>query len=142
MELTGGCLCGAVRFRVTEEPLVTCYCHCTMCQKNSGGPFITTATVAIEALEFTKGKPNAYESSPGFVRLFCGTCGSPMGIRAKENPRVATFRMGCLDDPNSVRPTLHIHTSTQVSWCQIADDLPHHQKSAAEVDRVWGELDN
>ncbi len=56
-EATGGCLCGAVRFRVTAKPLMAGYCHCTMCQKNGGGPFSTGATVPIEAFAFTKGEP-------------------------------------------------------------------------------------
>ena len=70
-EAMGGCLCGAVRFRVTAEPLAAYYCHCTMCQKNGGGPFMVGATVPIEAFAFTNGAPKAYESSPGFMRLSC-----------------------------------------------------------------------
>ncbi len=63
--ISGGCLCGAVRFRVTAKPVAAYYCHCTMCQKNSGGPFMPSATVPIEAFAFTKGEPKVYESSPG-----------------------------------------------------------------------------
>jgi hypothetical protein len=142
MELTGGCLCGAVRFRVTEKQFAAYYCHCTICQKHSGGPFITAAMVPIEALLFTKGNPKAYESSPGFVRLFCSTCGSPMGGRAKDNPQLATFRIGCLDDPNSIGPALHIYTSTQIPWCEVSDDLPRYAKAGPELDSMWGELDD
>ena len=53
MELTGGCLCGAVRFLVTAEPLLAGYCQFTMCQKNSGDPFMASATVPIEGFTFT-----------------------------------------------------------------------------------------
>ena len=75
MDLTGGCLCGGVRFRVTAKPLLASYCHCTMCQKSTCGPFWAFATVPFEGFAFTKGKPAAYESSPGILRLFCGACG-------------------------------------------------------------------
>ncbi len=128
--ITGGCLCGAVRFRVTVKPVAAYYCHCTMCQKNSGGPFTAGATVPIEAFAFTKGEPKAYESSPGFVRLSCSACGSALGFQAKNDPKWADFSLGCLDDPNAIRPELHQFTSTQVSWCEMADGLQRHAESA------------
>ena len=140
-EATGGCLCGAVRFRVTAKPLMAGYCHCTMCQKNSGGPFTVGATVPIEGFAFTKGEPKAYDSSPGFVRLSCGECGSALGFQAKDDPKLADFSLGCLDDPNAIRPEFHVFTSTQVSWCEMADGLPRYPESAPEVDRLWADLD-
>ncbi len=79
-EAEGGCLCGAIRFQVTAKPLAAYYCHCRMCQRNGTGPFAAGATVPIDDFTFTKGKPAAYESSPGLMRLFCGTCGSPLGM--------------------------------------------------------------
>ena len=142
MELTGGCVCGAVRFRVTAEPLVAYFCHCTMCQKRSGAPVSAGGTFPMEAFAFTKGKPKIIESLPGFVRQICGKCGSILGMRAKENPKLASVRLGCLDDPSSVTPEFHIFTSSQVSWCEIADDLPRYPESAPEVDRLWTELDD
>ncbi len=138
-EATGGCLCGAVRFRVTAEPLAPYFCHCTMCQKNSGGPFMAGATVPIEAFAFTKGEPKAYQSSPGFVRLSCGKCGSALGAQAKDNPKLMAFTLGCLDDPNLITPELHQFTSTQVSWCEMADGLPRHAEVAPEVEKLWVE---
>ncbi len=140
-EATGGCLCGAVRFRVTAKPLMAYYCHCTMCQKNGGGPFSAGATVPIEGFAFTKGEPKAYDSSPGFVRLSCGECGSALGFQAKDNPKLADFSLGCLDYPNAIRPEFHMFTSTQVSWCEMADGLPRHAESAPELDKLWIELD-
>ncbi len=98
-EVTGGCLCGAVRFRVTAKPLAAYYCHCTMCQRNGGGPFMAGATVPIEAFAFTKGEPKAYESSPGFVRLSCGECGSPLGFQAKDQSQIGGFRLGVPERP-------------------------------------------
>ncbi len=138
-EATGGCLCGAVRFRVTAEPFAAYYCHCTRCQKNTGGPFLTAANVPFEALAFTKGEPEAYESAPGFVRLFCGTCGTPLAYRVKDNPKLASFRLGCLDDPNAIKPQFHHFTSTQVSWCDVADNLPRHTEGAPELMKLWAE---
>ena len=141
MELTGGCLCGAVRFRVTVKPLLASYCHCTMCQKESGGPFAVFATVPFEGFSFTKGEPAAYEASPGNLRLFCGACGSSVGARVAEDPKLIAINLGCLDDPNLIKPELHAFTSTQVSWCEMGDGLPRHAERAPELAKLWVEME-
>ncbi len=138
--ITGGCLCGAVRFRITAKPLLPCYCHCTMCQKLSGGPFMTFATVPFEGVSYTKGKPTAYESTPGNVRLFCGSCGSPLGARVAEDAKLVVFHLGCLDDPNLIKPELHGYTSTQLSWCEMDDGLPRYAEDAPELEKLWVEM--
>ena len=141
--MTGGCLCGAVRFQITAESLVTYYCHCTMCQKLSGGPFTVGVTVPFEGSSFTKGKPAAYESTPGNLRLFCGACGSTLGARVAENPKLIVFCLGCLDDPNLIKPEIHGFTSTQVSWCEINDGLPRFAEDLGpEATKLWYEMEN
>jgi len=137
-EAKGGCLCGAIRFRVTAKPLAAYYCHCQMCQRGGGGPFATGATVPIENFTFTKGKPVAYESSPGVARLFCGNCGSTLGMQKTENPTLADFCLGQLDDPNAIKPEFHFHTASAVSWCHVADDLPQHTENGPIIDELWG----
>ena len=141
LTLEGGCMCGAVRFQITAKPLAPHYCHCTMCQKFTGGPFIVTATVPFEGFSFTKGKPAAYESSPGNLRLFCGACGSPLGVRVAEDPKLIIFTLGSLDDPNLIKPKFHVFTSSQVSWCEIDDGLPHHAESSPELTKLWVEME-
>jgi hypothetical protein len=137
IEATGGCLCGDVRFQITAKPLATYSCHCTMCQKNGGGPFMAGATVPIEAFTYIKGKPLRYQSSPELVRLFCGACGSPVGYQAAENPKLADFPLGCLDDPNIIKPESHMFTSTQISWCELKDDLPRYAEGSPDVAKLW-----
>jgi hypothetical protein len=99
------------------------------------------ATVPIESFAFTKGEPKAYESSPGFVRLSCVRCGSALGMQAKNDPKLADFSLGCLDDPNAIRPEFHQFTSTQARWCEIADGLPRFAGGAPELSKTWTELD-
>ena len=139
--ITGGCLCGAVRFRITAKPLTAGYCHCTMCQKGSGQPFTVSATVPFEGFGFTRGEPTAYESSPGFLRLYCGVCHSGLAGRSTEDPKLIAVALGCLDDPNLIKPERHSFTSTRISWCKIDDGLPRHPESAPEVTRLWGEME-
>ena len=139
--MTGGCLCGAVRFQITAKPLATHYCHCTMCQKASGGPFTVGTTVPFEGFSFTKGKPAAYESSPRNLRLFCGACGSSLGARMAEDPKLIVVDLGSLDDPNLIKPESHDFTSTQVSWCKIDDGLPRYTESSPERMKLWREME-
>ena len=140
--ITGGCLCGAVRFQITAKPLMAAYCHCTMCQKSTGGPFLVFATLAFEGFSFTRGKPAAYESTPGNLRLFCGTCGSDLAVRVAEDPKLIAVSLGCLDDPNLIKPELHGYTSTQVSWCEIDDGLPRFAEDLGpESTKLWREME-
>ena len=138
MELTGGCQCGAVRFRITAEPLVAYYCHCRRCQKRSGSPVSAAASFPASAVVFTEGEPKIIDSdSPGLVRQLCGRCGAILGLRPREDPTLQSVRLGCLDDPDAVKPTLHIHTASQVPWLELADDLPRYPESAPEIDELW-----
>jgi hypothetical protein len=90
------------------------------------------------AFAVTEGEPRIIDStSPDLVRLLCGRCGSILGLRPRAEPALVSVRLGCLDDPGGVRPQLHIHTSSQVSWLEIADDLPRYSESAPAVDRLW-----
>lgn len=136
-EATGGCLCGAVRFRVTAAPLAAYYCHCTMCQKSSGGPFMVGATVPMEAFAWTEGEPRAYRSSPDVLRLSCAACGSVLGARSPGESKLIDLSLGCLDDPNAIRPQFHMFTSSQVGWCKVEDGLPRHPDFAPELERLW-----
>ncbi len=139
--ITGGCLCGAVRFQITVKPIATNYCHCTMCQKWTGGPFAVIASVPFEGFSFTKGKPVVYESTSGSLRMFCGACGSPVGGRVAEDPKSMGVSLGCLDDPNLIKPEFHAFTSTQVSWCEMDDGLPRHAEGSPELRKLWGEME-
>jgi len=85
--LTGGCLCGKVRYRITGTPLEALYCHCRMCQRTHGAPVIAWLTVPLGGLAMTSGDPVAYRSSAKALRHFCGSCGTPLTWRATDNPR-------------------------------------------------------
>ncbi|MBT3333336.1 MAG: GFA family protein [Rhodospirillaceae bacterium] len=70
--MTGGCLCGAIRYEVSQEPMVTSHCHCRQCRRGSGAPFMTWMTLAPDGFDYTLGTPAIYRSSPGIQRTFCG----------------------------------------------------------------------
>jgi hypothetical protein len=123
---TGGCLCGAVRYRITAAPVETLYCHCRMCQRAHGAPVIAWLTVPLDSFAVTAGSPVAYASSAKALRHFCGECGTPLSWRALDNPRLVDISIATLDNPEGVEPALHLWTESQIPWFEIADHLPRY----------------
>lgn len=130
----GGCLCGAVRYRISGEPLLVEYCHCGMCRRVSGAPVGAWVDVAAERLEWMRGKPRMYQSSPGILRGFCAHCGSTLIYQRGENPPKFTIALGGLDDAAALPPRQHIYTADALPWLHIMDDLPRHRENAPQGD--------
>lgn len=118
----GGCLCGAVRYRISGSPFAAEYCHCRMCQKSAGAVVVSWMDFRTEQLTWTVGKPSEYESSELVRRGFCAKCGSTLSFRDTRHPDYMTLAIASLDDPNLVKPTYHIYTDSQVKWLTIDDD--------------------
>lgn len=127
-EFIGGCLCGAVRYRVTAM-LRADLCHCRMCQKASGAPVVAWLTVPADGFSVTQGQPVAYRSSPRAFRHFCGSCGTQLTFREPENPGELDVNLATLDHPEAVPPQYHIHTTSQMPWLDIHDGLPRYAGS-------------
>lgn len=81
--LTGGCLCEAVRYRITADSVAALYCHCRMCLRAHGAPVVAWMTVPVAGFEVTAGAPAAYRSSEPAFRHFCGRCGTPLTWRER-----------------------------------------------------------
>ena len=122
-EFTGGCLCGAVRYRATEMSRAG-LCHCRMCQKASGAPIVAWLVVPVASFTFTAGTPLAYRSSEKAFRRFCGACGSQLTFSLAKDPRDIDINLATLDHPEKVEPQYHIYTSTRLPWLDIHDALP------------------
>ena len=130
MPVTGGCLCGAVRFEAADPPTYVGYCHCRMCQKSTGHTSAIFVMFTGEdrtddagTLRFTKGEPKYYKSSAWMERAFCPSCGSPLGVRSKKGHR--SVMAGNLDHPEDWPPNEgHSGIESRVPWDHIHDDLP------------------
>ena len=126
---TGGCLCGAVRFRVEGalEPIQVC--HCAQCRRAHGGPFAAVVPVATARFALLAGADalQAFESSPGKERVFCRTCGSPVLSRRAARPDAVRVRAGLFDVPLGIAVGLHQHVASACDWWPVEDDgTPHH----------------
>jgi hypothetical protein len=122
-KVTGGCLCGAVRYESSEPPYNVGYCHCRMCQKALGNLFCAYAFFLTDKIRFTTGQPKFYQSSDIAERGFCPNCGTPLMFRYFGSDHY-TIHVGSLDHPEEVRPNEHSGIESQVPWLTIHDDLP------------------
>jgi hypothetical protein len=124
--LTGGCLCGSVRYRITGASVEALYCHCRMCRRAHGAPVVAWLTVPLDSFAVTTREPAAYRSSAKAWRHFCGNCGTPLTWREAEDPRSVDVSLGTLDSPDAVGPALHLWTDSRISWFDTADHLPRY----------------
>src|SRR3954454_18863366 len=129
MGLTGGCLCGGVRWELSEPPLGASYCHCTRCQRRTGTGGSANARIAPGSLRIVQGEDlvRSYEPPDGSPKDFCSGCGSALWSRDRATGEIAGLRLGGFDDDPGVRPELHQFTAYAAVWESLPDDgLPRH----------------
>ncbi len=124
LPITGGCMCGAVRYEATEPPQEVGYCHCRMCQKTTGNLFYPYATFRSDAFRITQGEPKFYKSSAWLERGFCANCGTQVYDHYLKGSDRVSASIGSLDHPEDWPPTNHFGVESQISWLTIHDDLP------------------
>jgi hypothetical protein len=119
--IQGGCLCSAIRFRISGEPLFSCICHCATCRRASAAPSVAWLTFDRGQVEFLSGSPRVYRSSQGVMRQFCGTCGSQLTYETVDSPSTIDITTASLDNPNLFPPTLEVWLEHRVVW-ESADE--------------------
>jgi len=132
---TGGCLCGAVRYRVEGEIVWAGYCHCGSCRRFTGSVVTNWLGIRDTDLVFTAGQPAGYEVE-GVCRGFCAACGSSLSYRAERFPDYIQLHLGSLDQPAAIEPMAHVHCAQKLGWFEVADELPRFPGSAA-ADGDW-----
>ncbi len=124
---TGGCMCGAIRYEVTGDPIVTGHCHGADCRRHNGGPVVTLVIFAADKVRFTEGERKIYESSPGVGRAVCVQCGTPLTSESKtDDPPTIEFHISTFDNPDAYAPSLHWYHDRRIAWFDVADDLPRY----------------
>ena len=130
---TGGCLCGAVRYRATAAPLRGVICHCPMCRRHSGAPALSFVHFPASAFTWESGAPKLYRSSEFAQRGFCAICGSTLSMHEEVLADRMLIAVGSLDEPDRVRIDDHVWTKDQVSWFRIDDGLPRFVTNSSRV---------
>ncbi|MGQ7830200.1 GFA family protein [Altererythrobacter sp. Z27] len=124
MGLTGGCLCGQVRYEITADPLMCLTCHCKNCQRQAGSAYSVIIGVPEGALK-VEGKVKTFNDkgdSGGTVqRQFCPDCGSPLFSLVEASPGMVWVKAGTLDDTSVIQPSLHVYTKSKQDWVELGD---------------------
>jgi hypothetical protein len=128
---TGGCACGAIRFKITAPLMGVGACHCTDCQKASGGGPNYVALAPKSGFEITQGEARVYvtkgDSGEDAGRAFCPNCGTPLWSLPPKAP-FATVRLGALDHNADLTPALHLYTASAPPWHLMREGVPTFPK--------------
>jgi hypothetical protein len=125
LPLSGGCLCGGVRYEIAEPLVSAGYCHCTRCQRRTGTAAAPSARIAPGSLRIVSGEELIKAWRPpdrGFAKLFCSTCGSALWSQSQDDPSVISVRMGTFDSDPGIRPMWHTFVADAAPWEPLPDD--------------------
>jgi hypothetical protein len=124
MSWSGGCQCGAVRFRADGDLGEASICHCRMCQKATGGLFGPYVEVRTEDLVWTRGARKLFQSSNKIARGFCGDCGTPLTF--EHSGGLLSLAIGALDRPGEVRLVEQLASTSRLADFADLAGLPEH----------------
>ena len=124
MGLTGGCLCGKIRYELTTDPLMCVACHCKNCQRQAGSALSIIVGVPQGSVN-VEGEVKTYDdtgdSGATVKRQFCDNCGSPVFTQVVHPPGVMFIKAGTLDDTSSLKPSFHCYTKSKQDWVELGD---------------------
>ena len=124
LPLTGGCMCGGVRFEIDAAPVSAGWCHCTRCQRRTGTAASVQALLAPGSLRICEGEAlmREYRPADGWAKAFCGDCGSALWSRSPDDPPRISVRFGAFDEDPGVRPSVRQFVADAAPWEPIPDD--------------------
>lgn len=129
--ISGGCLCGGVRFEIDQPLSAFTYCHCTRCQRRTGGAWSAQVRIDPASVSFLRGEELVKAWRPpdnGWDKCFCAKCGSQL-FSKKQDGTIWSVRMGVLDEDPGVAPRHRQFVAYAAGWDPIPDDgLPHYDE--------------
>ncbi len=126
--MEGGCLCGAIRYRVEGNPRRATHCHCLHCRRGSGAAFVTWIEFDPSDFAVVSGTPARYESRPGVTRKFCGQCGTQLTYEHADEPDTIDVTACSLDDVDGISPDDHVWADRMAAWVKLDDGLPRYKR--------------
>ena len=128
MALQGGCACKAVRYTLTDSPLIVHACHCRDCQRITGSAFVINMWIESDRVEVGPVAPKSFRLSGGSGKahdvFFCEACGTYLWSYYHGAPSSFFVRAGTLDDPAGVAPDVHIYTRSKLPWVTLPESVP------------------
>ena len=126
----GGCLCGAVRYRIRGAPRSSSVCFCRSCRLASGAPSVAWFVVHVDQYTLLSGQRRTFRSSPAVTRSFCATCGTPLSYQHTDDPSEIELTTATLDEPQRFAPTREIWHSHKVAWAASDPAVPHFARES------------
>jgi hypothetical protein len=127
-DLTGGCSCGAVRYRLASDPMFVHCCHCKDCQRQTGSAFVLNALIEADRVEILSGAPEGVtmptESGLPHDIYRCPKCRIAVWSTYGGRKQIRFVRCGTLDEPSSLQPDVHIYTRSKLPWLKLPEGVP------------------
>lgn len=124
--MEGGCSCGAVRYRLKAQPMFTHCCHCSDCQKQTGGAFAINALIETSNIEMLSGEPVVIDmpspSGRGHEIHRCGQCEVALWSDYGRRPYLRFVRVATLDAQHAIAPDVHIFVKSKAPWVRLPED--------------------
>ena len=140
MVLEGGCACGAIRYKLTNQLLIVHACHCRDCQRLSGTAFATNIWIESKFVEPGPNAPASFRLKGGSGQphdvFFCQRCGTTLWSRYHPVPWALFVRAGTLDNPHAVKPDVHIFTRSKLPWLELPAGARSFE-TFYKLDEVW-----
>jgi hypothetical protein len=127
-DLSGGCACGQVRYRLQSAPMFVHCCHCKDCQRQTGTAFVLNALIETDRVEQSRGEVRLYgmptDSGQPHRVARCTACGTALWSHYGGREMLSFVRVGTLDEPAAVSPDVHIYTRSKLPWITLPPDVP------------------
>jgi len=117
--MDGGCFCGFIRYRAGGVPCLETSCHCSICRRTSGAPFLSWFTVRRAEFAYLSGVPASFRSSAHGTRMFCPRCGTQLTFQSDRAPGEIDVTIGSLDEPARLAPRDHTQVATRLPWVEL-----------------------
>lgn len=124
--LHGGCYCGRIRYQAVGPISQESICHCTICRKTTGAPFVAWFSVPRGNFRFVQGVPSRFKSTSKGTRSFCPQCATQLTFEHTDRVDDVDITTCSLDDPNAAAPKEHIFTRSRLPWIKSGDQLPEY----------------
>jgi hypothetical protein len=131
--LQGGCYCGRIRYEVTGTPFHRTNCHCSICRRTTGAPFVAWFSVRPSEFRLLAGEPSRFRSSAKGTRSFCARCGTQLTFEGDDWPDEIDVTACSLDDPEAVPPRDHTRSSSKLRWIQLSDGLAQFPEARTDA---------
>ena len=135
VKLSGGCLCGSIRYTILQQPILTYTCNCRFCQKDTGTAYRSALAILNENVELIGKDFSVYtyksvEHGRELYKNFCPNCGTTISLKTERFPERQVIMIGTLDDPSQIELSTHMFAEEAFDWVEFPKDhvvYPRHR---------------